>query len=70
MVEEFEYLGRVLSNDGDDSKAVGSRIGKAWGAFEKKKYIITDKRLPVSRKVTVYEDYILPAVLYASETIV
>ena len=70
VVEEFEYLGRILSNDGDDSKAVGSRIGKAWGAFEKKKYIITDKRLPVSRKVTVYEDYILPVVLYASETIV
>ena len=70
VVEEFEYLGRILSNDGDDSKAVGSRIGKAWGAFEKKKYILTDKRLPVSRKVTVYEDYILPVVLYACETIV
>ena len=53
MVEVFEYLGRVLSNDGDDSKAVGSRIGKAWGAFEKKKYIITDKRLPVSRKMSM-----------------
>ena len=69
VVEEFKYLGRVLSNDGDDSKAVGSRICKAWGAFEKKKHIITDKRLPISRKVTVYIDYILPVVLYASETI-
>ena len=70
MVEEFEYLESVLSNDGDDSKAVGSRIGKAWGSLEKKKYLITDKRLPVSREVTVYEEYILPVILYASETIV
>ena len=70
VVEQFEYLGRILSNDGDDSKAVEARIGKAWGAFEKKKAILTDSRLPVKTKCTVYEDYIFPVVMHANETIV
>ena len=70
VVEQFEYLGRILSNDGDDSKAVEARIGKAWGAFDKKKAILTDSRLPVKTKSTVYEDYIFPVVMHTSETIV
>ena len=50
IVDTFEYLGRVLSSNADDSHAVLSRIRKAWGAFEKKKSILTDKRISVTTK--------------------
>ena len=45
IVNQFEYLGRVLSRDGSDMPALVDRIGKAWGAFEKKKELITSKHI-------------------------
>ena len=59
---------RVISNDGSDMPALLDRIGKAWGAFEKKKDLITSKRLPMKSKRQIYETYILPVVMYATET--
>lgn len=68
IVEKFEYLGRVLSRDGGDMPALKDRIGKAWGAFEKIKHIITSKHIALRKKKTAYFTYILPAVMYATET--
>ena len=39
-VSSFEYLGRVSSNNADDTKVVEDRISKSWGAFQKVKSII------------------------------
>ncbi len=36
-VKQFEYLRRILSYDANDTDALVHQIGKAWGAFEKKK---------------------------------
>ena len=69
IVESFEYLGRILSNDNNDQKAVEHRIGKAWNAFSKMRSIITSKHLSMESKRKTYESYILPVLLYASETI-
>ena len=69
VVTSFEYLGRVLSSDSDDHKAVTSRIGKGWAAFNKVKSIITSKQVPMKTKARTYETYIVSCVLYASETI-
>ena len=68
IVTKFEYLGRVISNDGSDMPALRDRIGKAWGAFEKKKELMTSKHLSMKSKRHTFETYILPVVMYATET--
>ena len=69
MVEQFEYLGRVLNNRADDTAAVEHRIAKGWQAFQKKKSIITHKRLSMKAKRQTINSFIFPTVLYAAETI-
>ena len=68
VVDQFEYLGRILSKDGSDMPALEDRIGKAWGAFEKKKDIMTSRHISMKTKRHTYETYILPVVSYATET--
>ena len=36
VVEQFEYLGRILNNRADDSAAVEHRSARGWQAFKKK----------------------------------
>ena len=69
IVSQFEYLGRVLHNRADDTAAVEHRIAKGWQAFQKKKSIITHKRLSMKAKRQTIDSYIFPSVLYAAETI-
>ena len=69
IVCNFEYLGRILNNKADDTSAVEHRIAKGWQVFQKKKSIITHRRLSMKAKKQTIQSYILPSVLYASETI-
>ena len=48
--------------------ALLDRIGKAWGAFQKKKELLTSKHLSMKSKRQIYETYILPVAMHASET--
>ena len=68
-VQQFEYLGRILSNNADDSLAVEARIGCGWSAFNKVKSILTCRHISMSSKKKTYETYVRPTVLYASETV-
>ena len=70
VVKKFDYLGRILSDDGDDTFSVESRISKGWQAFQKHKGLITSKRLSVASRRKTYLTYVQPVVLYAMETIV
>ena len=70
IVTSFEYLGRVLSQDSDDHLAVSHRIARGWTAFQKVKSILMSRHVPMKRKLKTYETYIIPCVLYASETII
>lgn len=69
IVITFDYLGRTLSNNGDDTPAVKSRIGIAWDAFKRVKSILTSRRISMKHKTMTYNTYVKPAVLYAAETI-
>ena len=68
IVENFEYLGRTLSHDANDMPALINRINKAWGSFAKKKKLMTSNYISLRCKRTIYETYILPVALYATET--
>ena len=69
VVTQFEYLGRVLSNKADDEAAVIMRIGRGWGAFNKVKSIVTSRHISMASKRKTIETYVMPAMLYATETI-
>ena len=69
VVTKFEYLGRILSNNRDDQAAVSARIGRGWAAFNGVKSIVTSRHLSMRSKLRTIETYVMPAFLYASETI-
>ena len=58
VVDQFEYLGIILSKDGSDMPALEDRIGQAWGAFEKKKDIMTSIHISMKTKRHMYETYV------------
>ena len=69
VVTKFEYLGRILTNTGDDTPAVKARIGCGWDAFNKVKGIICSRHISMATKRKTFETYILPSIFYAAETI-
>ena len=69
IVPVFDYLGRSLSNNSDDTPAVKSRIGIGWDAFNRVKSILTSRTVSMKHKAMAYSMYVKPAVLYAAETI-
>ncbi len=69
LVTQFEYLGRVLSNAADDEAAVVMRIGRGWDAFNKVKPIVISRHISMASKPKTIEMYVMPAMLYAAETI-
>ena len=69
IVTNFEYLGRFLTNNADDTVAVSTRIAKAWNAFQKMKHIITCRYVSKECKRYTYETYIRPVFMYGSETV-
>ena len=68
-VENFQYLGRTINNSNNDLKAVDKLISKGWDVFNKVKSILKSKATPMITKRKTIETYILPSVLYGSETI-
>ena len=60
-VTSFRYLGRIITNNGDETEPVDNFISKAWNAYSKVKSMITKKK---KRR-----PYILPCLIYATETV-
>ena len=55
VVKSFEYLGRVLSNNGNDTKAVENRISKGWAAFQKFGSVISSRHVSMTNKKKHFE---------------
>jgi len=68
-VEEFCYLGSVLSKSGSCDKEVITRIAKASSAFKKMDNIWRDKKLALQVKLRlVYDSVVKTILLYNAET--
>ena len=63
-VSQFKYLGSVLVADGK----LNIRKGRAYVRFSKSKELWGSKHLSVSTKVKCYRAYVLPVLLFRSET--
>jgi hypothetical protein len=67
-VEEFEYLGSLLTWDNNCSKEIKRRINKAIGAMASLKHIWNTKKLTVESKLKLLTTCVFSVLLYASET--
>ena len=67
-VSQFKYLGSVLVVDGKLDVELGIRKGRAYGRFKQFEKLWGAKHLSVSTKVKCYRAYVLPILLFGSET--
>ena len=69
IVDNFEYLGSVLTRKCSDETEITKRITKASNAFGSiRKPIFNNKAITMNSKKRVYEGLILPILLYGAET--
>ena len=67
-VSQFKYLGSMLVVDGKLDVELGIRRGRAYGRFKQFEKLWGAKHLSVSTKVKCYRAYVLPILLFGSET--
>ena len=68
IVDEFTYLGSVISRDCSDESDVNRRIQKACNAFGLiRKSLISSSKIKLGIKAKVYCTFILPILLYGVE---
>uniref|UniRef100_A0A3P9BVE3 Reverse transcriptase domain-containing protein n=1 Tax=Maylandia zebra TaxID=106582 RepID=A0A3P9BVE3_9CICH len=67
-VENFTYLGSIISNDGVCDRDVDARVGKAVGVLRCLQPIWNSTSLNVRVKIRLLNSIVFPTALYASET--
>ncbi|KAJ7417948.1 hypothetical protein WISP_61900 [Willisornis vidua] len=69
LVQQFTYLGSIISSDSKIDKEIDYRLAKAYRAFGKlHKRVWSDKYLKRSTKICVYRAIVLSTLLYGSES--
>ena len=67
-VDDYKYLGQVISPSQHTDLELNSRIRAAWSCFGKNREILLDKEIPTSLKTKVLNMCVLPAMTYGCET--
>ena len=69
-VENFKYLGGIVSNDASIDKEITARIAKATSAFGRlTKRLWTNKGIRLDTKIAVYKATVITSLLYGCETL-
>ena len=68
QVDQFTYLGGVISSDGSCERDIGRRIGLATGVVSSLSSIWASKELSQQTKIRVYQTLVLSILTYNSET--
>ena len=66
-IEEFTYLGSVISTDNSAQRDIKARLNKARCAFSRLKNIWKSKQYSLSTKVRIYNSNVKSVLLYGSE---
>ncbi|XP_051627166.1 uncharacterized protein LOC127462545 [Manacus candei] len=68
-VQQFNYLGSLISSDGKIDGEIDNRLTKAYNTFRKlHKRVWRNKHLKKSTKISVYRAIVLSTLLYRSES--
>ena len=67
-VSVFKYLGGLVNTSATCEQEVNARIGKTWGRFSEMKKLWGIKRMSIHVKLKLYNAYVLPVLLFGSET--
>ena len=68
-VDEFVYLGSLLTEDGTSSKDINRRVNNGYFKFsELRKSVWNQPCISLKTKVKIYKAVVLSAVLYGAET--
>ncbi len=67
LVEEYIYLGQMISANPAHEKEIRRRTGMGWSALGKQN-LVMNSNLPLSLKRKVYNQCILPVLTHGSET--
>ena len=67
-VEEFEYLGSLITWDNDCSKEIKRRIGKAYGALSGFNKLWNSKVISLGTKIKVLRACVFSILLYTSSS--
>ena len=68
QVEEYKYLGQIITPTGDLQKEINNRIKSSWGAFKKIESVLTSENISKTTKSNLFNSNVLPSLTYASET--
>ncbi|BFY98674.1 hypothetical protein BsWGS_01714 [Bradybaena similaris] len=68
QVNEFKYLGTLITSDGRCIKEVKCRIAQAKAAFHKLKHILCNLSLSIEVRKRVLRSYVEPILVYGSES--
>ena len=66
-VEEYVYLGQLITSDGNMEKEINRRIGLGWAAYSKHREVI-ESNIPLCLKRKIINQIVLPSITYGSET--
>jgi len=67
QVDDFTYLGSIISKDNAAQKDIQARLGKARGAFARQKSIWKSTQYSTGTKIKLYNSVVKPVLLYGSE---
>ena len=67
-VDKFIYLGLTISWNSTVDVEIKTRIGKAFGSFQKHINIWKRRTLSLRLKIQMYQEIVLSTLLYGSET--
>lgn len=66
-VDQFRYLGSVVTRDANSEADVSHRINVAWQKWRTLTGVLCDPRMPIRIKGKVYKAAVRPAMLYGAE---
>ena len=67
FVDDFTYLGSLISKDSGAQKDIKARLRKAQGAFIRLRSIWKSKQYSLKSKIRLYNSYVKSVLLYGSE---
>lgn len=67
-VEEYKYLGRLLTPGNEMASEIDDRITAGWKRFGQYSTFLKDQKMPICLKKKIMDSVILPAMTYGAET--